>query len=470
MARIYFETYGCQMNEADSRFIAERAVEDGYRVVEQPHAANVLVLNTCTVRDSAEQRAYGRLSSFKALKDVNPGLRIVVCGCLAEQDRDRMLHRMPFVDALFGTHELQAMAERIGTWAEEFEEEELVPARDLLVPLGANADGNVDTFTHLRAFVNVQYGCSYYCTYCIVPHVRGRFEHRPLAEILLETERRIADGAREITLVGQTVNAYTDRDEGLDFAGLLRRVAAVPGLDKLGFITSHPNDLNDELIAAFTQISQLNTRFHLALQSGSNPILKRMNRKYTIEAYLERITAFRKHCPDWALSTDIITGFPGETEDDFQKTLEIVEQLQFSQVYSFAYSPRRGTPAARWEQVDPAVSQERLMRLFERVNHSVQAYHERKIGSRLRVLVQGPSRKDPTKLAAKTSDNVTVIVSITGDAERFAKTPWLDVVIERAHKWGCHGLLESVAERYDGAAMPIPEPITLKPLINLLAR
>lgn len=471
MARIYFETYGCQMNEADSRYLAEEAAGHGYAIVGRAEEAHVLVLNTCTVRDSAEQRAYGRLGHFKQMKAGDPNLKIAVCGCLAEQDRDLLLKRLPHVDALYGTHELPQLSARLREWAGEFGEEDLSQSRLLLEPLGGHADGIVDAFTHLRAYVNVQYGCSYYCTYCIVPHVRGRFEHRPLSEILAEASTRIAAGAREITLVGQTVNAYEDEIAGIDFAGLLDAVARLPGLDRLGFITSHPKNLTPPLLRAFAEIPNLNPRFHLALQSGSDPVLKKMNRKYTITQYLERIAAFRRAAPGWALTTDIITGFPGETEDDFARTLEIVDQGLFAQVYAFAYSPRRGTPAAKWPQVPPEISNDRLRRLMTVVNTHVEAYHARKAGTTVRALVQGPSRKDPSRLAAKTGDNVTVIVPITGDAARFAATPWLDIAIDRAHVWGCSGTLLGVAQRAAGPRHEIPKPVEMRmPMIDLIAR
>ena len=467
MASIYIETYGCQMNEADSRYISERASAAGYAIVDQSDAANVLILNTCTVRDSAEKRAYGRIGHYKRLKEADPTIRVAVCGCLAEQDRESMKQRIPFVDAVFGTKELRVMGDTIASWVHEFGEEEAVEARALLAPLGGRGDGIVDAFTPLRAYVNVQRGCSYYCSYCIVPHVRGRFDHRELHEIDHEIAVRVAGGAREITLVGQTVNAYEDPTTGLSFAGLLHRVAATPGVERVGFITSHPKDLTDELIHAFAKTSGLQPRFHLALQSGSNPILRRMNRKYTIEQYLNRVERFQAVCPSWALTTDIIVGFPGETEEDFQKTLEIVDRGIFAQVYAFIYSPRRGTPAAAMEQLDPAIGGERLIRLMEVVNRHVEAYHRRKVGTTVRALVQGPSRKDPSKISVKTGDNVTVVAQTTGDVARFAATPWLDIRIDSAHVWGCTGTLLGTAEHLDGERTAVAAaPIDLTALVS----
>lgn len=446
------------MNEADSRYIAERASASGYAIVDHADAANVLILNTCTVRDNAEKRAYGRMGHYKKLKESDASIRIAVCGCLAEQDRDIMKKRVPFVDAIFGTKELRAMGDTLASWIGEFGEEEAVETRALVAPLGGRGDGMVDAFTPLRAYVNVQRGCSYYCSYCIVPHVRGKFDHRDLAEIDTEIAERVAAGAREITLVGQTVNAYVDPQSGLSFAGLLAHVAHTHGVERVGFITSHPKDLTDALIDAFAQTPGLNPRFHLALQSGSNPILRRMNRKYSIEQYLDRVDRFRAVCPAWSLTTDIIVGFPGETEEDFQKTLDIIDRGYFAQVYAFIYSPRRGTPAAAMEQIEPAIATERLIRLMTVVNRHVEAYHARKVGTVVRALVQGPSRKDHTKISAKTGDNVTIIAPIEGDPQRFAATPWLDLRLDAAHIWGCSATLIGAAETATGLAQHIEIP------------
>lgn len=460
MASLYIETHGCQMNEADSRYIAERAAAAGYAIVDRAEAANVLVLNTCTVRDNAERRAYGRLGQYKSLKDRDPTLRVVLCGCLAEQDREVIRRRIPFLDALFGTRELRLMGDTIAAWVGEFgDEEEAVEAQALLAPVGGRVDSLVDAFTPLRAYVNVQRGCSYYCSFCIVPQVRGRFDHRPLAEIEAEIKARINGGAREVTLVGQTVNAYRDPESGLSFAGLLAHVARMPGIERVGFITSHPKDLGDDLIEVLARTPGLNPRLHLALQSGSNPILRRMNRKYTIEGYLERIERFRAAAPDWALTTDIIVGFPGETEEDFERSLSVVDRVGFAQVYAFVYSPRRGTPAAKMEQLDPAIGADRLTRLMGVVNRHVTAYHEIQVGTVVRALAQGPSRKDPAKLSVKTGDNVTVVAPVEGDPSRFAATPWLDIRVERAHVWGCSGTLLGVAERASDPRVAVAAPV-----------
>jgi tRNA-2-methylthio-N6-dimethylallyladenosine synthase len=469
MPSIYIETFGCQMNEADSRYIAERAAASGYEIATDPTAASVVVLNTCTVRDNAERRAYGRMAHFKALKTADPRLKLVVCGCLAEQDRDSMQTTMPHVDAVFGTSDLARLADALHAWRPGFDDgddaDDSGETRALLKPLGGAPDCVTGPYTHLRAFVTVQRGCSYYCTFCIVPHVRGRFDHRPVADIVNDVDAAIAAGARELTLVGQTVNAYRDSASGADFSDLLDVVAARPGLERLTFVTSHPKDFNEKLARTLGRLPQLNPRLHLPVQSGSNPVLRRMNRKYTLETYEEKVALLRAHAPGWYLSTDVIVGFPGESEEDFERTLALCERVRFAQAFMFVYSQRRGTPAALWEQIPPAVGNERLQRLADVVNRGMRALHGEKVGSTVRALVHGPSRKDPSKLAARTLDNVTVIAPAAGLSEAdLTARPWLDVRLEAAHVWGCSGTLVGAAERF---ADPVARPVA--PLYDLLA-
>ncbi|MGZ3505366.1 MAG: tRNA (N6-isopentenyl adenosine(37)-C2)-methylthiotransferase MiaB [Vulcanimicrobiaceae bacterium] len=466
MASIYIETFGCQMNEADSQYIAERAASAGYAIAGKPEEANVLVLNTCTVRDNAERRAYGRMNHFKVLKEADPQVRLVVMGCLAEQDRDRMQKVAPHVDAVYGTKELVQLGDAIESWRPDFEDTEFTEERALLMPLGGAADCVTDAFTHLRGFVTVQRGCSYYCTFCIVPHVRGRFDHRPSAEILDEVRERVREGAREVMLVGQTVNAYKDPVTGADFGDLCHAVAALPGLERLTFISPHPKDFTEKIIRDLAGVQSLNPRVHLPLQSGSDPILRRMNRKYTMGQFREKVELIHRYLPGWAITTDIIVGFPGESDDDFERTLEYVETGVFANAFMFIYSQRRGTPAARWEQVPDDASHARFNRLAQAQNAASRAYHDRKIGSTVRCLVQGPSKKDRTKLAAKALDNVTVIAPMPPDYEDalYAREPWIDIEIHAAHVWGCTGTIVSRAERYADAGSAVE-----KPIVDLLA-
>lgn len=461
MASIYIETFGCQMNEADSQYIADRAASAGYAVAERPEDANVVVLNTCTVRDNAERRAYGRMNHFKVLKQADPALKLVVMGCLAEQDRDRMQKLVPHLDAVFGTSELAQMGDAIAQWRTGFEDTDLTEERALLVPFGGAADCITDAFSHLRGFVTVQRGCSYYCTFCIVPHVRGRFDHRPAREIVDEVRERVAAGAREVMLVGQTVNAYKDPADGSDFGDLCKRVVReIPELERLTFISPHPKDFTEKIIRDLAQVPQLNPRVHLPLQSASDPILRRMNRKYTMEQFREKVALIHQHLAGWAITTDIIVGFPGEAEEDFAATLDYVKTGLFANAYMFIYSQRRGTPAARWEQVDPAAASERFKRVADAQNLASRAYHERKIGTTVRALIQGPSKKDASKLAAKTTDNATVIAPMPPDYDEalYAREPWLEIEIHEGFIWGCTGTITGRSPRCDAPAIPVTRP------------
>ncbi len=463
MPRIYIETFGCQMNEADSQYIADRAASAGYTIATKPEDANVLVLNTCTVRDNAERRAYGRMGHFKALKDADPRVRLVVMGCLAEQDRDRMRSVAPHVDEVFGTKELAELGDRLESWRPAMageRDEDFAGERALLMPLGGSADAVVDAFSHLRGFVTVQRGCSYYCTFCIVPHVRGRFDHRPAGEIVAEVREKIASGAREVTLVGQTVNAWRDPASGADFGDLCETLGALEGLERLAFISPHPKDFSEKIVRAMACVPALNPRVHLPLQSGSDAVLRRMNRKYTRAQFEEKVALIRRYLPSWAITTDLIVGFPGETDDDFERTLEYAATGLFANAYTFIYSIRRGTPAAHWPQVPAGVCSERFLRLVDVLNAGTRAYHDRKIGTTVRCLVSGESRKDASRLAAKSLDNVTIVAPKPSgyDETLYAREPWLDVAVESAHVWGCIGTIVGRARAFAGAGSAVERP------------
>jgi tRNA-2-methylthio-N6-dimethylallyladenosine synthase len=464
--QIYIETHGCQMNEADSQDIQRRAVSAGFTLAQRPEDASVLVLNTCTVRDNAERRAYGRIGHWKAVKNADPSVKVIVTGCLAEQDKDRMQRLAPHVDGIFGTRELGALGDALASWRAEYPDDELTVDREIETMLGGEGVGIAGPYDFLRAYVNVQRGCSYYCTFCIVPHVRGRFDHRPMGEILGEVRAKAAAGAREITLVGQTVNAYKEPATGADFADLLEAVCALDSVERVTFISSHPKDLNEKLARVCATLPKMNPRFHLALQSGSNVMLRKMNRKYTIEEFLERVGTFKAHNPSWAITTDLIVGFPGETEEDFEKTVAVCATGIFANAFMFVYSPRRGTPAGVWHAknaVPAAVAQDRFRRLVEVQDAQVRAYHERKAGTTVRALVHGVSRKDATKLSAKTLDNVTVNFPLVEAVPDLAH-PWVDVAVESASVWGVRGTCVGRAASYDGTARTVAPP-----LIDLLA-
>ncbi len=466
MAQIYIETHGCQMNEADSQDIQRRALSAGFTLAERPEDAAVLVLNTCTVRDNAEQRAYGRIGHWKAVKNADPTVKVIVTGCLAEQDKGRMRALAPHVDGIFGTRELGALGDALAAWRAEYPDDDFTVDREIETVMGGAGEGIAGPYDGLRAFVTVQRGCSYYCTFCIVPHVRGRFDHRPMREILDEVRLKTAGGAREITLVGQTVNAYKEPATGADFADLIAEVCAIEAVERVAFVSSHPKDLNEKLARVCATLPKMNPRFHLALQSGSNPMLRKMNRKYTLEEFLDRVGTFKAHNPAWAITTDLIVGFPGETEADFQRTVDVCATGIFAQAYMFVYSPRRGTPAAVWHAagaVPRAIAQERFVRLKAVQDQAVRAYHDRKLGTTVRALIHGASRKDRTKLSAKTIDNVTVNFPAAEPAPDLAR-PWAEVRVEAASVWGVRGTCIGRAPTFEGVADRVDAPV-----IDLLA-
>jgi tRNA-2-methylthio-N6-dimethylallyladenosine synthase len=481
MASIYIETFGCQMNEADSQYIVDRALSAGYGVANSPESADVVLLNTCTVRDNAERRAYGRMNHFKVLKNANPAVRLVVMGCLAEQDRDQMQRRAPHVDAVFGTRELVQLADRLESWRPAFADDRDLTRDDrddiLTFALGGTGDGIAGDFSRLRAFATVQRGCSYYCTFCIVPQVRGRFDHRPQEAIVAEVRDRIAEGAREIMLVGQTVNAWRDPATGADFGDLCTATSRLAGLERLTFISPHPKDFTDKILDDLAAIGALNPRIHLPLQSGSDAMLRRMNRKYTLSVFHEKVESIRARFGDCAITTDLIVGFPGETEDDFRATLDYVSSGVFANAFTFIYSTRRGTPAARWEQVPREVALDRFGRLLDAQNRVTRAYHDRKIGTKVRALIVGDSKKDAGKLSAKTTDNVTIVApkppdygaAPDGGEHPYAQAPWVDVAVESAHVWGCSGTVVGRAARFDEPGARVNPPLVDLTLRDVLA-
>ena len=322
------------------------------------------------MRDNAERRAYGRMGHFKVLTEGDPQRKLVVMGCLAEQDRDRMQKIAPHVDAVFGTKELRALGDQLAAWQPDFDDVDFTDDAALLA-LGGSADAVVDAFSHLRAFVNVQRGCSYYCTFCIVPQVRGRFDHRPASGIVHEVREKIAGGAREVMLVGQTVNAWKDPATGADFGDLCKEVAALPGVERLTFISPHPKDFTEKMIADLAQVPQMNPRAHLPLQSFSDPILRRMNRKYTAAQFREKVDLIRRYLPDWAITTDIIVGFPGESEADFDATARLRRDRRLCQrIHLYLLDPARdagralgASPArGRFGAIRPSVRRTKCVR------------------------------------------------------------------------------------------------------------
>ncbi len=435
--RYLIRTYGCQMNEHDSERIAGLLEADGMAPAESIDDADVVVLNTCCIRENADNKLYGHLGALKALKDDRPDLEIVVSGCLAQKDRDLIQERAGHVDVVLGTHNVHRTAELLAQarvdgpvteiWEEAADDVDAFPSA-----LPATRD------LPYAAWVTIQIGCDNACAFCIVPSVRGKEISRPFGELVAEVERLAADGVVEVTLLGQNVNSYgrdlttalrgqapsdLDRDRtgpswASDparrprplFADLLDAVADVEGIRRVRYTSPHPKDLRPETITAMAANPAVSPHLHLPLQSGSDRVLAAMHRGYTAARYLDKLAAARAAIDDLAVTTDIIVGFPGETDDDFARTLEVVAAAEYDSAYTFIYSPRSGTEAAEMvdQYVDPAVVAERFERLRVVVERSALAKHEARIGRTEEVVVEGPSKRDATVTSGRTGQNKLV--------------------------------------------------------------
>ena len=387
---LYLETFGCQMNVSDSEKIAGLMKGIGYLRTTDPKQADLVLLNTCSIRAKAEQRVYGHLGKFKSMKEGKPGLIIGVGGCVAQQEGERLMKKAPFVNLVFGTHNLHLLQEMVSgaergqrSIETDFLDDE---KRFDLFPVGA-AEGGV------TRFVTVMQGCDNYCAYCIVPHVRGREISRSAAKVVEEVAALAAAGVTEVTLLGQNVNSYGFKTPGEpDFPELLRQVAAIEGIERLRFTTSHPKDMSERLIACFAEIPKLAPHIHLPAQSGSDAVLKLMNRGYSRAQYLAKVAALKAACPSIQFTGDMIVGFPGEDEAAFQDTLDLMQEVGYADLFSFIYSARPGTKAA--EFADHASAQEkqgRLERLQAVQKRTTLARNEGFVGTVQKVLVEGLS-------------------------------------------------------------------------------
>ncbi|WP_316347065.1 tRNA (N6-isopentenyl adenosine(37)-C2)-methylthiotransferase MiaB [Desulfuromonas acetoxidans] len=388
----YLETFGCQMNVVDSEWIVNLLGQIDYHPVETPQQADLILLNTCSVRDKAERKVYGHLSHFKPLKDQRPDLILAVGGCVAQQEGQQLLKKVPYLDIVFGTHNVHKLPELIfaveqgrGRQCETTHYE----GAKRLDQFPQRADENA-----ICRFVTVMQGCDNFCSYCVVPYVRGREVSRASGDILDEVRSLVDQGVREVTLLGQNVNSYSQKGSGdMSFPELLQRVHDIDGLQRLRFTSSHPKDLSDDLIACFTSLDKLCKHMHLALQSGSNRVLELMNRGYSREQYLERVTRLKQACPEIRMTTDLIVGFPGEQQADFEQTLDMLEQVRFADAFSFLYSRRPQTKALEMEDPVPADEKqrwfERMLKLQETISAEI---WQQDCGTVQPVLVEGVSR------------------------------------------------------------------------------
>ena len=425
----FIRTFGCQMNEHDSERIAGLFELDGMTATDGFETADVVYVNTCTIRENADNRMYGNLGQLKAIKDLNPGMLLVVGGCAAQKDRELVRKKAPWVDVVMGTHNLDRVldlmdhAEHWGPITEVVDELQAMPSS---LPVRRELEHS--------AWVTIQVGCNNTCTFCIVPSVRGVEVSRRPGDIVREVERLAGDGVVEVTLLGQNVDTY-GRDLAIDgrhrpiFADLLRRVGGVDGIRRVRFTSPHPNDFREDVARAMAETEAVCEQLHFPLQSGSDRILSKMHRGYHRRKYMERLAMARELIPGLAVSTDVIVGFPGESEDDFEMTMEVVEAARFDQAFMFIFSPRPGTAAASMadEFVPDAVIQQRFDRLVDAQNRISRELNREMVGRRTEVLSEGPSRKD--RMVATTRTRTGKLVHVPG---QYPAGSFLDVRVESA--------------------------------------
>lgn len=404
----HVETFGCQMNARDSEKLSGILESIGYISVESENA-DFVIYNTCTVRDNANQRVYGRLGYLNTLKKKNPNMIIALCGCMMQEDIviEKIKKSYGFVDIIFGTHNIFRLAE---LWVNHIES-----GRSMIIDIWKETDQIVEDLPVKRKYsfksgVNIMFGCNNFCSYCIVPYVRGRERSRCHEDIIDEITCLVKDGVKEVMLLGQNVNSYGKGIENeLTFPELLEKIEKIEGLERIRFMTSHPKDLSDELIKVIAKSEKISRHIHLPVQSGSSRILKIMNRRYTKEAYLDLVDRIKKAIPDVSLTTDIIIGFPGETEEDFLETMDIVDKVGYSNAFTFLYSKRTGTPAASMDdQISEEVMHDRFDRLLELVHKKAQEETGKLVGRTLPVLVEEINRQDTELVTGRLSNNTLV--------------------------------------------------------------
>lgn len=419
-------TYGCQMNEEDSEKLSGMLKSQGYERTENKEEASIIIFNTCCVRENAENKVFGNLGQLKQLKKKNPNLVIAICGCMMQQVgmADKVLKTFPYVDIIFGTHNAHKFPEYLHRVLQEG-----VQVKEILNKEEGIVEGlPIDRKSDVKAFVTIMYGCNNFCTYCIVPYVRGRERSRKSEDIIKEIEELVSQGYKEITLLGQNVNSYgKGLEEDIDFAGLLRKVNEVKGLERVRFMTSHPKDLSDDVIMAIKECDKLCEQVHLPVQSGSSRILKEMNRHYDREYYLDLVKKIKSEIPDVTLTTDIIIGFPGETEEDFLDTLSLCEEVGYDSAFTFIYSRRNHTTADKMEnQIPDDIKHDRFNRLVEAINKKVVIKNKEYEGKVVEVLVEGPSKNDETKLTGRTRNGK--LVNFAGDEKLVGELVNLKIV------------------------------------------
>ena len=411
----YIETWGCQMNEEDSEKISGMLSRTGYNRSAERDTADIIIFNTCCVRENAELKVKGNLGALKKIKKERPDLIIAVCGCMMQQEgiAEEIIKMFPFVDIIFGTHNSYKFPEYLNRVKQENKSVVEVIQKEEGIVEGIP----IDRESKVKAFVTIMYGCNNFCTYCIVPYVRGRERSREPQNIVNEIKDLVAEGYKEVTLLGQNVNSYgKELEPKISFAELLKIIREIPGLERVRFMTSHPKDLTEDVIDAIAEGGNLCEQIHLPVQSGSSRLLKKMNRHYDKSMYLNLVDKIKVKIPGAAISTDIIIGFPGETEEDFQETLSLVKEVEFDSAFTFIYSKRKGTPAFDMDdQISDEVKHDRFNRLVEAVNASSRKKNLEYLGRTVEVLVEGFSKNNENTVMGRTRSGK--LVNLSGSAE-----------------------------------------------------
>ena len=436
MKKYLILTYGCQMNENDSQRLGGLLQKIGYEETTVMEDADAILLNTCCVRESAELKIYGKIGELKGLKREKPSLIVGVCGCMAQKNQKALFKRAPHIDFVVGPNNLHDVPNIIAQIGED--RKHILATDD-----GINTESDhVPTVRKqgMTAWVPIMYGCNNFCTYCIVPYVRGRERSRTIAEICAEIEGLAKEGCREVTLLGQNVNSYgKGTDEG-DFADLLRAVNEIKGIERIRYMTSHPRDMSQRVIEAVRDCAKVCDHFHLPVQAGSDILLKRMNRGYTTEYYRDLVRRIREANPNATLTTDLIVGFPGETDELFEETLAFVKEMRYDAAYTFLYSKRSGTPAAEMdEQVDISVKKARLQKLMDMQNENSLELNQAYVGRTVEVMVEGPSKSDEQIWTGRTTGNKIILWPYVG-TEKVGDL--VNVRVDVAQTWLLKGTLQ----------------------------
>ena len=430
-------TYGCQMNFSDAERMEGELSKLGYVSTEDMAKADLIMINTCCVRETAEDKVYGKIGEIKALKRENPDLILGITGCMAQKEGERLIKRAPHIDFVLGTNKIHEVVATV----KKLEESQVKHVVDTEInEAEMPEDISIHRKTPLSAWVPIMYGCNNFCTYCIVPYVRGRERSRLPEEIIDEVREAVKQGYREVTLLGQNVNSYGKDHQKATFAELLSMVDRVDGIERIRYMTSHPKDLSDDVIDVIKNSQHICNHFHLPVQYGSNKILKAMNRVYTVESYKDLVRKIRAAVPDASITTDLIVGFPGETEEDFQELLQFLEDIRYDQAYTFIYSKRSGTPAAEMEnQVNDDVKHERLNRLMELQNKISLEKNVALKDRTVQVMVEGPSANDDKVWSGRTTTNKLVLWPYQGSEQ---PGDFVNVRICQPQTWVLKGELE----------------------------